>query len=314
MLERDLGALEQDLDRLCEGGSAVEQCARHLLDTRGKLLRPSCVLLGARVGDGSAPGVHELAIAVELVHTATLLHDDVVDLGDTRRGSPAARAIYGNATSIFAGDYLLVEALRQIRRAGHTELLDRMLEVIDEMILAESIQLERRNQLRGSLEEYYRVVEGKTASLFRWALYAGARAGGLSDEECTATETFGHHLGVAFQLTDDLLDLAGDEKRTGKTLFADLREGKLTLPILIALTHTPSLAALIEMCANTGDVGEPAARAIREALDTSGAIEATRARAREEIHAALAALEQLPPGPGRRSLTEIAEATLRRER
>jgi octaprenyl-diphosphate synthase len=189
-LDRWIGGELRDFDAelavVPRGVTAVQAAAHHLLDLGGKHLRPMCVALAAKCGAGFGPTARQLAIAVELVHTATLLHDDVVDVADTRRGQPAARTIYGNAASIFAGDWLLVEALRRVRGAGDLGLLDEMLAIIEEMILAESIQLERRGQIDGDVADYYRVAEGKTAALFRWAMRAGARAGGCDDAAVAA--------------------------------------------------------------------------------------------------------------------------------
>ncbi|MCA9675264.1 MAG: polyprenyl synthetase family protein, partial [Myxococcales bacterium] len=241
----ELVDFERELEAVPRGARAVQQAAHHLLDLGGKHLRPMCVVLASKFGDGFGPAARQLALAVELVHTATLLHDDVVDVADTRRGQPAARSLWGNAASIFAGDWLLVEALRRIRLAGDDRLLDRMLAIIEEMILAESLQLERRGQVVGDVADYFRVCEGKTAALFRWAMLAGARAGGCGGDAEAALERFGHELGVAFQVIDDCLDFEGDFTVTGKALFADLREGKLTYPLLVALDREPALEGAV---------------------------------------------------------------------
>ena len=223
----------------------VQQAAHHLLDLRGKHLRPLCVALASRFGEGFTPRARGLAVAVELVHSATLLHDDVVDLAERRRGEPAACVVYGNAASIFAGDWLLVAALRRIAGAGVDGLLDRMLLVIDEMIVAESVQLERRRKVTGAREDYFQIIEGKTAALFRWAMVAGARVAGLGAEAELALERFGLHLGVAFQAVDDELDFA-DHGGTGKDALADLREGKVTFPMVVALERDPALRGRLE--------------------------------------------------------------------
>src|SRR6185503_17547914 len=194
----DLVAFEAELEAIPRGTRVVHAAAHHLLDLRGKHLRPLCVALASRLGDGFTAPARALAVAVELVHTATLLHDDVVDLAERRRGQPAACVVYGNAASIFAGDWLLVSALRRIAAAGVDGLLDRMLAVIDEMIVAESVQLERRGRLAGARDDYFAIVEGKTAALFRWAMVAGARAAGLPAAAEGALERYGFHLGVAF--------------------------------------------------------------------------------------------------------------------
>src|SRR5262245_17156052 len=157
----DLADFEAELATLPRGARVVHHAAHHLLDLRGKHLRPLCVALASRFGDGFTPRARGLAVAVELVHTATLLHDDVVDLAERRRGQPAAAVVFGNAASIFAGDWLLVAALRRIAASGIDGLLDRMLAVIDEMIIAESLQLERRGRLVADRADYFRIVEAR---------------------------------------------------------------------------------------------------------------------------------------------------------
>jgi octaprenyl-diphosphate synthase len=314
----ELRDLERELAPIARGPRVVTRAARHLLDTGGKHLRPMCVALAAKVGGGFDAAARELAIAVELVHTATLLHDDVVDDAAVRRGQPAARALYGNAASIFAGDWLLVEALRRIRGAGVEGLLDRMLAVIEEMILAESLQLERRGRLASpKLDDYLRVVEGKTAALFRWAMLAGARAGGLDADGCAALEHFGVHLGVAFQAVDDRLDLAGDAAATGKLLYADLREGKLTHPLIVAIEREPAIAlvvaTLVAEADATGRLDAAACAEVAAALGRTGALAATRRLAEERVSAAIAALAPIAEGPAKEALVTVAEATLLRE-
>lgn len=315
----DLAGFEAELAAFERGTSLVQRSAHHLLDLDGKHVRPLCVLLAARAGSGFGEAARQFAIAVELVHSATLLHDDVVDLGDTRRGKPTARVVYGNAASIFAGDWLLVEALRRIRLTGAAGLglLDRMLAIIAEMILAESVQLENRGRVNTALTDYFRIVEGKTASLFRWAMRAGASAGGLPEPACAGLERYGHHLGVAFQAVDDLLDLDGDAAVTGKALFIDLREGKMTYPLIVALERSPALVPVVTECAALAPE-EPlppaAVEQILGALHATGAVAECRALARQHAEQAVAALSEVPEGPGVAALITVAETTAMRER
>ncbi len=314
----DLDALREQLASLQRGERLVMRTAHHLLDLGGKHLRPMCVALATRVGGSFDEAARQLAVAVELVHTATLLHDDVVDLGDVRRGAPAARAIYGNAAAIFAGDWLLIEALRRVREARVPGALDHMLEVINEMILAESLQLEGRGTIPSDVSDYFRVVEGKTAALFRWAMAAGARAGGVSTEARDALELFGAEVGVAFQLVDDALDFADTSDDTGKSLLTDLREGKMTHPLLIALETDISLRPQLESAVEQAGRGDPIptslARSIRDAVVHSGAIEVCRAEARRRVDRAISALDVIPDGKAKESLITVAQATAHRER
>lgn len=310
----DLAAFEQELEVIPRGARLVHRAAHHLLDLGGKHLRPTCVALASRFGEGFTPRVRDLAVAVELVHSATLLHDDVVDLAERRRGQPAASVVYGNAASIFAGDWLLVAALRRISAAGVDGLLDKMLQIIDEMIVAESIQLERRGKLAsGALrEDYFAIIEGKTAALFRWAMIAGARAAGLPAGQETALERYGFHLGVAFQAVDDELDYA---EGTGKDPLADLREGKVTYPLVIALEREPSLVPRIEKLLATDDAVVISADQLAQIAATvreSGGLAATRELAEEHVNRALAILEELPAGPAREALVTVALASLER--
>ncbi|MBT8495353.1 MAG: polyprenyl synthetase family protein [Deltaproteobacteria bacterium] len=314
-VEVEMQGFERELDALPHGLSAVEKSAHHLLDLDGKHLRPMCVVLAAKLGSGWDDTTRNLAMAVELVHTATLLHDDVIDQGDVRRGVPAARLIYGNAASVYAGDWLLVKALKHIRTTGRLDLLDRMLEIIDEMILAESVQLENRGRINAELDDYFHVVEGKTAALFRWAMFAGASAAGLDRSQAEALERYGLHLGVAFQAVDDLLDLGGDSRHTGKALFTDLREGKMTYPLILALQREPSLRPVIERCIQ--DDGELEASAIDTVLDVlarTGAVDDCRKLAAEHSARAITALDGFDDGPGKRALMTVARATATRDK
>jgi octaprenyl-diphosphate synthase len=315
LVKWDMGALEEAIQNLPIGESVVHQSARHLLQIAGKRLRPMCVVLASRLGDGLDERTRDFGVAVELVHCATLLHDDVIDLGEQRRGEPAARTLYGNAASIFAGDWLLVDALRRVRAAEMPDVLVRLLDIIDEMIFAEAIQLENRGRVDGRMQTYMQVVEGKTAALFRWAMFAGARAGGLTSGACEALEEYGLHLGVAFQLVDDYLDYAGDGSTIGKAPFADLREGKMTHPMIVALERDPSLRPVLEgLVTGPRDfVSERSHERLLEALRQTGALEATRELAITKAEAACLALAGLPESRAREALFTVARATVHRE-
>jgi octaprenyl-diphosphate synthase len=276
-----------------------------------------CVALAAKLGTGFGPAARDLAVSVELIHSATLLHDDVVDFGDRRRGAPTARSIYGNAASIFAGDWLLIEALKRIQRADLPGVTDYTLAIIEEMIEAEALQLENRGRVNGSRDDYLRVIEGKTAALFRLAMYAGGRAGHLDDGACTAIERYGAHLGVAFQAIDDLLDFAGDASHTGKSLFADLREGKMTYPLLVALERDTSLQPLVEEILE-GPANEPVpvplVRPVVDAMAATGGMDECTALAHQHARAAIDCLDPIADGRGRDALITVAQATVHRQR
>jgi octaprenyl-diphosphate synthase len=306
----DLVQFEAELAVIPRGARLIHAAAHHLLELGGKHLRPLCVALASRFGDGFTPRARALAIAVELVHSATLLHDDVVDLADRRRGAPAACVVYGNAASIFAGDWLLVAALRRIAAAGVDGLLDKMLAVIEEMIVAESVQLERRGKLAGARDDYFAIVEGKTAALFRWAMIAGARAAGLPAAAEAALERYGLHLGVAFQAIDDELDY--HDHGTGKDPLADLREGKVTFPLVVALEREPALSGELEQLLAQEQPPPDQLAAIAARIRGTGALAATRALAEDHVRRALGVLDELPAGPARDALATVALASLER--
>ena len=315
-LEGDLAEVERALRAAGSGDTIAQKAVRHLLDQDGKRLRPICVALAARAGAGFNPMARTYAVAVELVHNATLLHDDVVDVGEMRRGSPAARVIYGNAASIFAGDWLLIDALARIQATGQPDVLARMLDVVKQMVIAESLQLARRGKVRGSAAEYFRIIEGKTASLFRWAMFAGARAGGVDAGVASALEEYGQKLGVAFQLVDDVLDFAGDPAATGKALLTDLREGKMTYPLILAMEKNPELGPMLErFCAAEDAAVDPdLAGLIARSMASAGVTEECLAMATRLCREAIKSLEVLPQGRTRASLESVALSTPRRRK
>ncbi|MCB1055697.1 MAG: polyprenyl synthetase family protein [Acidobacteria bacterium] len=313
----DLETVELSLEQIERPGTVVGLSGRHLLALAGKRLRPLCVALAARIGSGFNGAVLDLAVAVELVHNATLLHDDVVDLSSQRRGATTARSEYGNAASIFAGDWLLVEALRRVHRSGIPGRLESLLSTIEEMIFAESLQLEHRGRLDSGRQVYFRVAEGKTAALFRWAMYSGGRAGGLDEEQCLALDSYGRHLGIAFQVTDDLLDLTGDTQVTGKALFTDLFEGKMTYPLILALERD---AELHDLLAETLAEGPEATTSpavyerVLASLHDTGAVDSCRELASRRASEAIDSLRVLPDRRATRALATVAEATVNRTR
>jgi octaprenyl-diphosphate synthase len=293
-------AIEAILGERIDGGIApARESARHLFEAGGKRVRPFALLLACRCFAGITPRARDLATAAELVHMATLLHDDVVDDGDERRGRPTSRRVWGNAVSVLAGDMLLVEALRlasHAHRATWTELVATLGRLVD----GEIIQLRGRTAVALDEETYFEIVRGKTASLFEWALRAGAREGGAPEETVAALGRFGGHLGIAFQLVDDVLDYDGGA--TGKTMFADLAEGKMTLPLLRA-GRGIAIAPLVERI-RAGD--ERTAEELAARVRASGACEEVRAQAREETRLAAAELRVVPACRARDVLEEVA--------
>ena len=307
----DLAQLEAGLGAVGPSSEDLAwKAARHLLDRPGKRVRPLCALLAARLGDRPFDGpVQSVAIACELVHAATLLHDDVIDEGDMRRGVPAARRVYGNSASVLAGDHLFIEALRGVTAPP---LRSALLDVISEMISGEALQLERRGRFEPDRETYLTVVRGKTGALFRYALWAGGALGGLPARQTAALAELGESLGVAFQVIDDLLDLSGDPSVTGKSACADLREGKLTWPLILAAERDPDVARRLEALASSPQIDLQEAASTIAAVHAMGVLDETREMAQAHANQARAALSMLPTGPVNDALGTVIEAVLER--
>lgn len=314
----DLSELDDALTEVEQNSGSpnlAERAASHLLRRKGKRLRPLCTHLGARLaGLARDSRVAELAVAAELVHAATLLHDDVIDEGTERRGAPAARIVYGNSASILAGDFLLIDALERVRRAGGGVPLSKLLETIGHMVSAEALQLEQRGRFVPDRDIYYEIIEGKTASLFRWALSA---APSLVNDPCAEPlARMGLELGLAFQLVDDALDLEGDPEATGKDLFADLLQGKLTFPLIAACEAAPTIAREIRDIARdavTDRVDPARAGALVERARATGATEQTRKLAHDHKCRALKALDELPRTRAAEALALVIEAAVDRK-
>lgn len=321
--------LGDDLRELEAGIVAVEsagaphvagRAAQHLLERPGKRIRPLCVMLAARLGGVPlTPVVRDLAIACELVHAATLLHDDVIDEGTERRGAAAARMLYGNSASILAGDHLLIEALRRVeaaqRQLPSASVLVPLFDVISEMVAAEALQLERRGRFEPCRDSYLRIIKGKTAVLFRWGLEAGGQVAGLDAEQVTALGRAGVALGMAFQLVDDVLDLEGNPEVTGKDALTDLREGKLTWPFILAAERDPRLAAAVReaVSAEGGPTPVEAAWVVARVRDCA-ALTDTRSFAVHRGETARAELRTLPGGRPRDALEMVVDAAIMRSR
>jgi octaprenyl-diphosphate synthase len=257
----------------------------------------------------------ELAVACELVHAATLLHDDVIDVGVERRGAPASRVLFGNTASILAGDHLLTEALRRVRWHGTPQLLDGLFDTISEMIAAEALQLEQQRRFEPRPQIYLRIVEGKTAALFRWGMVAGATMVSMPHHVVEQAGSFGRHLGIAFQLVDDLLDLDGDPAEVGKDTLADLRQGKLTWPLLIAARRDAAFASDLRRATavpDGDDGGDALARDLVARVSSTGALAATRGAAAEHARHAQSVLVNLPAGPASRALQAVVDFCIRR--
>jgi octaprenyl-diphosphate synthase len=303
LFSEDLAWVERGLASAAESGPRpATDAARHLLERGGKRVRPLSLLLSAACFGGISDTARELAVVAELVHNATLLHDDVIDDGTERRGAQAARVLWGNGISVLAGDLLLVHALDRTSRVA-PDVMPELVQTLRRLVEGEILQLRGRVELDVSQATYERILRDKTASLFAWAARTGARVAGADARSELALANFGEELGVAFQLVDDVLDYSGE--RAGKNLFADLRDGKLTLPLVLAVEEDAALRAPLARIFE-GD-REPVA-AVSRAVVESGACAAVRRRAQDHTKKAVVALEAVAMSPARSLLTGVAEA------
>jgi octaprenyl-diphosphate synthase len=304
LLADDMVAVDRELARLTrEGASPATESAVHLLEGGGKRVRPLTVLLAAGCFGPPPPAARDVAVVAELVHLATLLHDDVIDDGQERRGRPTPRRVWGNAVSVLAGDLLLTHALERTASSAPAGVLTDLFATLRRLVDGEVVQLRGRTQIDLREEVYFRIVRDKTASLFAWAARSGATVAGASAEAVGALGDFGERIGVAFQLVDDVLDYAGDPRVTGKALLGDLVEGKLTLPLIRAIAARPAVAADVD-ATRSGD--DRASQRVAEVVRESGACDSVRALARGETARALASLDRLPPSGARDVLAAIA--------
>ncbi len=302
LLADDLAWVEQALTEASSIATGpADAAAAHLVALGGKRVRPTAVLLSAACAGPIGQEVRELAVIVELVHTATLLHDDVIDDGMDRRGATTARRIWGNAVSVLAGDTLLVHSLERTFRYA-PQLMSGLLDTLQRLVSGEILQLRNRTELDLSLQAYDRILHEKTASLFHFATSGGALLAGADVAAQEAIGQFGERMGMAFQLVDDVLDYTGEA--SGKTLGADLLEGKVTLPLVIAVQEQPSLVRLVERI-RSGE-GAAVVEQLRQLVVDSGACDVVRRRALGETEAAVAALAGIADSPARRLLKAVA--------
>lgn len=312
------GALSQVNQRVSaltsRSPAGVQDAMAHLLEAGGKRLRPLLTLLAARSVGGDETQAVPCAVAAELVHSATLLHDDVIDDGDVRRGRPAARLVYGNTLSVLAGDLLMVTALREAEQSGPASASPELLDAVTDMVEGEVLQLRHRNRFTMDRATYERIIILKTASLFAWCTRTGARAGGGRPEEVTALGKFGHHVGVAFQIRDDMLDLVGDPLRMGKPLGADLGEGKLTLPVLMALERQPALWGDVRAIATRGlPCAAELLTRVTQSIRETGSLSWCHQELDRHRHQAREALGAVRPGPVVDLFGAVADALSVRE-
>ena len=292
-------------------GDPIGKVALHLIESGGKRIRPALVLLAAGACQDDFDDVAiPIACAAELIHSASLLHDDVLDEGDRRRGRPTSRIVWNNSFSVLSGDYCLALALSEVSSTGHIDAVASLNRTVTSMVNAEAIQIKSRNELDLSRASYFEVIRGKTASLMAWC---SSLAGLAAEPETSILKTFGMELGTAFQVTDDLLDYFADPDELGKNLGKDLSEGKVTLPLIEAIKEKPELRDAVAHLTELPDpdaLGE--ARSLMQTVARTGAINRTRQVAIGHADKAAAIVADLPPSPFRDALVDLAHFSAQR--
>jgi octaprenyl-diphosphate synthase len=281
----------------------IPEVGAHLLAAGGKRLRPLLAVLAARATGAPVELGIAVGCAAELIHTATLYHDDVVDDGRVRRGRPAARMVYGNGIVVLVGDFCLARALETVAATGSVALMQSLAATVTEMAEGEVAQLEGAGNPDATAEGYFRVIDRKTASLIAWCTRVG---GAVPAALAEPLGRYGRAVGRAFQIADDVLDCAAEESVAGKSVGHDLQEGKLTLPVLLACDARPELRERIRITLGERGMSAPDASALLLLVREAGGVERARAQARALVEEALGSLVALPASPHRDALRALA--------
>lgn len=316
LVAADLDRVERELARLMTSTLAIlPAIGHHVVGAGGKRLRPLVTLLAAQAA-GIADEARIVVAAVgELIHTATLLHDDVVDSGDFRRGRPSARLHFGNGLAVLAGDFCLARALEAAASTRDPDLVERLAATVTAMAEGEIAQLASAGTATLTRSAYYSIIDGKTATLFAWCAAVGGLRAPAAPAVDRALTIFGRELGFAFQIADDVLDYAGDAAIAGKSPGQDLRDGKITLPLLLACEGDSGLQSRVHGHLEGGPpLVDEVAQELIASVRASGALEAARTIAEGHARAAIDQLAALAPGPGRDALEALALAVVLRHR
>ena len=293
----------------------VNTVAAHILSSGGKRIRPLLLLLSARLCGDTSSDPQSLGSLVEFIHTATLLHDDVVDDAELRRGRQTARKVWSNQISILVGDYLYSHAMRQIVTFKNQAINETLAEACRRMAEGEVLQLYHHGSIAMTEDDYIRIVEHKTASLIAASCRIGAVIGRAADERQTALFRFGEYIGIAFQMADDTLDYTANGASLGKTLGQDLREGKITLPLLHLLQQCPdSDRQMIKDRLETRTLSETDLQRIIALMQDYGSIAHAMDRAQDYVAAATRSLALFEDSPAKRALVIVADYMVNRDR
>ncbi|ODN42667.1 polyprenyl synthetase family protein [Piscirickettsia litoralis] len=312
IVSEDLAATDQlIIESLSSDVALVDQIGHYITNSSGKRLRPLLVLLAAKSVNYNGKAHIKLAAVIEFIHNATLLHDDVVDESDMRRGNKTANVVWNNAASILVGDFLYSRAFQLMTEVGIMRVMQVLADATNQIAEGEVLQLMHCNNPDTSEQDYYKVIERKTATLFATACKLGAIINDNDSDTENALGQYGLHLGNAFQIIDDVLDYSADSNAMGKNLGDDLAEGKPTLPLIYALANSQGTAQQqIHQAITSG--GLEHLEQILQTIKHTGALGYARDQAHHQASLAIRALEPLPLTPYKQALVQIAELSLQR--
>lgn len=314
LVQEDLLRVEREIDlESMASVNAVTTISRYLSRNGGKRLRPILLLLSARTVGDVTPGAIHLGAVVEMIHTATLVHDDIIDVAETRRGKPSTNVLFGNHTSVLAGDWLYMQAFQIAVRERNFHVLDILIALTQMMVEGELIQLERIGRIDVTEADYMELVDRKTAGLFSACARLGAVIGGASEENESRLADFAWNLGMAFQLIDDVLDFTAEESVLGKPVGGDLREGKVTLPLIYALQEcSPSERAMVETVLQERSYSTVPFRSVLDMICRREGIMKARERAQSFADKSRSLLAEFPDSPYQRALLAVTDLVTER--
>jgi octaprenyl-diphosphate synthase len=315
LLRDDLAAIEREFGRdTVSGVEAITEIGEYLRRGGGKRIRPALLLLSSKLFSYDGRGAIRLGAVVEIIHTATLVHDDIIDEAQTRRGRPAANTQWGNSKCVLAGDWLYMQAFKVAVQERNFRILDTLIELTQQMVEGELLQMEKLGKLV-SLDEYFDLIFRKTACLFSVCMRMGAILGKATPEEEESLAQYGRDLGMAFQIVDDVLDLTASESVLGKPVASDLREGKVTMAVIHALERcTSAERELIETIVRDRVFDGVTHGEILGILERYGSLEAAHARATQYAVLARNAICNFSDGEIKRSLLWAPEFVVAREK
>ena len=316
LIEGEMLLVEDELERQASSNlQVIDYLGRYLLETKGKRVRPALLVLSSRaVGANSGPGMIRLAAVMEMLHTATLVHDDIIDNANVRRNRASLNAKFGNQAAVLMGDWLYMSAFETSLEHRSLEILDVLTRLTRMMTEGELMQLTLIGNTEITENQYFDVLRRKTAYLFSGCCEIGALLAGSSIEQISALRDYGMDLGVAFQLADDSFDFTADERTIGKAAGSDILEGKMTLPLIKLIAADPSARGMLEKVMDNGVYTNGTRNEIKHRLKDHSILEETREVAREYGERARKSLEVLPETEYRSALEAIPDFVIRRSK